>query len=88
MARPRIHPDGTTAAERVIISVYENKRAGGDRKSFLLRPEANAALQALCGSKWGKNGAEVVNALLVHAARQLRKRSDDGNTSSQSVPSI
>jgi hypothetical protein len=45
MARPRKHPIGTTASERVAISTANLKSAGGARKTFRLSPEAHHALR-------------------------------------------
>ena len=43
--RPRKHPEGTTAAERVAISTQALQEAGGARKTFR-HTQANAPLRA------------------------------------------
>jgi predicted nucleotidyltransferase len=47
MGRPRIHIDGTTAAQRVAVSTAALLNAGGARKTYRLSPMANAALKNL-----------------------------------------
>lgn len=47
MGRPRIHPLGTTATQRVALSTAALKTAGGARKTFRLSAGAHEALQLL-----------------------------------------
>lgn len=47
MARPRVHKEGTTAAQRVAASTAALVEAGGARKTFRLSPSANEALKLL-----------------------------------------
>jgi hypothetical protein len=47
MGRPRIHPVGTTATDRVAASTVALVAAGGARKTFRLSPEAHNAMLIL-----------------------------------------
>ena len=87
--RPRKHPEGTTAAERVAISTQALQEAGGARKTFRLSPDAMQALKALKKAKRKATDTELVEAALIAAADQLKRRDTNPPepTSSQTVPS-
>ena len=87
--RPRKHPEGTTAAERVTLSLEALKQAGGARKTFRLSPEAMRALKTLQKARRKATETEIVEAALIAAADQLKRRdtSPPEPTSSQTVPS-
>ena len=87
--RPRKHPEGTTAAERVAISTQALQEAGGARKTFRLSPDAMQALKALKKARRKATETEIVEAALIAAADQLKRRdtSPPEPTSSQTVPS-
>jgi hypothetical protein len=74
--RPRKHPEGTTATERVTMSLAALKEAGGARKTFRLGPAAMQALQALKRSRRKATETEIVEAALIAAADQLARRRD------------
>lgn len=74
MARPRKHPKGTTATERVALSTAELIRSGGARKTFRLSQEAYAALVFLVeSSKDPKTETEAVEAALVAEANRRKQ---------------
>ncbi|MFZ4536213.1 hypothetical protein [Propionivibrio sp.] len=64
MARPRIHPEGTTASQRVAASTAALTAAGGARKTFRLSPEANKALLVLIKSS-AITETELIEKLLI-----------------------
>lgn len=74
MSRPRKHPDGTTASQRVALSTAELIRVGGARKTFRLSPQASAALVFLVESSKDSitETAVVEAALLAEATRRKR----------------
>lgn len=82
MVRPRVHPEGTTASERVAASTSALVEAGGARKTFRLSPEANAALNFLLRQKSAPPTATaLIEQLLIAAALQAkraRNRQRDG----------
>lgn len=72
--RPRKHPEGTTATQRVTMSLATLKQAGGARKTFRLGPAAMQALQTLKRSRRKATETEIVEAALIAAADQLARR--------------
>ena len=87
--RPRKHPEGTTASDRVTMSTQALQEAGGARKTFRLSPDAMQALKALKKARRKATETEIVEAALIAAADQLKRRdtSQPEPTSSQAVPS-
>lgn len=72
MARPRKHPIGTTASERVAISTANLKSAGGARKTFRLSPEAHHALQLLARQNdLYETETAVIEKLLISEKERL-----------------
>lgn len=71
MSRPRKHPVGTTATERVNASVANLKAAGGARKTWRLSPAAYAALQAVMDKSGAVTETEVIERLLLDEAARL-----------------
>lgn len=69
--RPRKHPEGTTATERVNISIATLKMAGGARKIFRLSPEAMKALKTLQQYRNGATETEIVESALIAAVNEL-----------------
>lgn len=74
--RPRKHPEGTTATERVAMSTQTLQAAGGARKTFRLGPEAMQALKALKRAHRKATETGIVEAALLAAAYQLARRRD------------
>lgn len=72
MVRPRVHPEGTTPTQRVNASTARLKEAGGARKTFRLSPEANRALKYLVRRLNPASETDLVEQLLMDAARKLR----------------
>jgi hypothetical protein len=76
MVRPRVHPEGSTASDRVAISTARLKEAGGARKTFRLSPEAHRALKYLTRRFKMESETAVVEKLLTEAARAKRSERD------------
>jgi hypothetical protein len=74
MPRPRKFPTGTTATERVSVSVAALKAAGGARKTWRLSPEANRALQLIMRVA-GAPATEtaLIERLLLHEEARFLK---------------
>lgn len=69
MTRPRIHPPGTTASQRVAASTAALRQAGGARKTWRLGPPAHAALQTLMAAEGAPETETVlIESLLIAAA--------------------
>lgn len=69
MTRPRIHPPGTTAGQRVAASTAALRAAGGARKTWRLGPQAHAALLQLMDAPGSPaTETELIEGLLVAAA--------------------
>lgn len=81
--RPRIHPLGTTASDRVAHSTAQLLAAGGARKTFRFSPKANASLRELMACPDApKTETALIEALLVKAGRKVvRKRRGPAATS-------
>jgi hypothetical protein len=72
MVRPRVHPEGTTATQRVAVSTARLREAGGARKTFRLSPEAYRALKYLMRREQPESETALVEHLLIEAARKAR----------------
>jgi hypothetical protein len=71
MPRPRKHPIGTTATQRVNASLAALKAAGGARKTWRLSPEANRALQYLIeAAGTAITETEIIERLLIMAQHE------------------
>lgn len=76
MPRQRIFPEGTTAAERVEASLKILKANGGARKTFRLKPEANAALAKLQRLIDAKTETEAVEVAIITMCESLQNAVD------------
>ncbi len=65
MSRQRVFPIGTTATERVEASLKALVERGGARKTFRLKPEANAALKQLQRMLDAKTETEAVELAIL-----------------------
>ena len=84
MGRPRKHPVGTTATERVNASVDKLKLSGGARKTWRLSPEAHSALRVLMEATHAATETDIIERLLLERAAELRQ---SGSGSDAAVPS-
>lgn len=71
MARPRIHPIGTSATTRVNASVAALKERGGARKTWRLSPDATEALRIIQRITDAKTETAVIERLLLEEKRRL-----------------
>ncbi|HEX5514321.1 MAG TPA: hypothetical protein VFY81_07990 [Gammaproteobacteria bacterium] len=71
MGRPRKHPLGTTATERVNASVAALKARGGARKTWRLSPEAAQALRVLLERSGGSTETAIIERLLLEEQQRL-----------------
>jgi len=69
MPRPQKYPEGSTASMRVAASTAALKAAGGARKTFRLSPDAKNALDALVSRSPHATETEIIERLLLAAAR-------------------
>ncbi len=69
MARPRLHPVGTTAAQRVKLSIERLVAQGGARKSIRLKPETNKTLADLKTQLGVRTETEVIEQAILQLAR-------------------
>jgi hypothetical protein len=69
MPRPRIHPEGSTAANRRIVSDARLKAAGGAIRQFRLSKPAIDAIAAL-RERWGlQNDTQTIERVLAEARK-------------------
>lgn len=72
MGRPRVHPEGTTAATRVAVSTAALRAKGGARKTFRLQADALLALEKLMATPDAPDSeTKLVEQLLIKAARRV-----------------
>jgi hypothetical protein len=71
VGRPRIHPEGTTAADRAKVSNEELKRSGGARRTFALSKEALDALALIRSVGGDANDTAAVERVLKDVARDI-----------------
>jgi hypothetical protein len=76
MVRPRVHPEGSTATDRVAVSTARLIEAGGARKTFRLSPEAYLAMKYLMRRLKLESETALVEKLLTEAARKKRSERD------------
>lgn len=76
MVRPRVHPEGSTATDRVNASTARLRKAGGARKTFRLSPEAHRALKYLMRQLKSESETALVEKLLLEAAGKKRTARD------------
>jgi hypothetical protein len=70
--RPRKHPEGMTASQRVAASTASLKAAGGARKTFRLSPEANESLRVLMSLPDApESETEMIERLLVDERKRV-----------------
>lgn len=73
--RPRIHPVGTTASDRVALSTADLLLAGGARKTFRFSPKANSSLKDLMALPDApKTETALIEELLVKAGRKAARK--------------
>jgi hypothetical protein len=65
MARPRTHPDGTTASDRARAALARLEQSGGARKTFALSAGAIEALGAIRRSVGDRSETAVIERLLA-----------------------
>lgn len=68
--RPRVHPEGTTATERVSRSLAALAAQGGMRKTFRFTGEAMADMDVLKARSPASTETEIILSLLAQAAKQ------------------
>ncbi|MBP2302503.1 hypothetical protein [Azospirillum picis] len=73
MARPRKHPEGTTAADRNREALARLREAGGTRKVIDLSGEAVAALAAIRQATAERSDREVIERLLLAERERLAR---------------
>jgi hypothetical protein len=76
MPRQRVFPQGTTASERVEASLKNLRAQGGARKTFRLKPEANAALAKLQRLIDAKTETEAVEVAIITMCESLQNAVD------------
>lgn len=71
MGRPRKHPQGATATDRVNASVAALKARGGARKTWRLSPEAASALRVIQERSGAPTETALIERLLLEEQRRL-----------------
>lgn len=71
MGRPRKHPVGATATDRVNASVAALKARGGARKTWRLSPEAARALQVVLELSRAPTETALIERLLLAEQQRL-----------------
>ena len=71
MARPRTHPEGTSAADRVAMHGARLKAAGGGRRSYAFGPDTMAALAAILARAGDRSETALIARLLREELARL-----------------
>lgn len=65
LGRPRVHPSGTSGAERAAIADRKLEEAGGTRRTVRFSPAAVEALQVIRGRTGETSDTDVIERLLA-----------------------